>query len=157
MLIESEKCINMETTERSLSKWRMYAIVQLVCTFAVFLPLAIYFEFKVSASIMENYSDVVSAGQSVFLAPLFVKPAYAIAKYGPLVSIGLAGLISIYSLFQPNAGSTKGTTICSLIMCLVTAVFGTVSIFFPLFGFYFLIGVFILIMVLGAYTKIKGE
>lgn len=120
----------------SSSEWKTFAIIQLIATFVVFLPLAIYFEFKVSESLYEHTSEIYRYGKRGGIVGGLTSVAYFGAKMWPLITIGIAGIVSLISIFKKYKDDQMQYTLSSLGICIGTVILGIISINFPLVVFY---------------------
>lgn len=148
-----------KTSVESSSDWKTYAIIQLIATFVIFLPLSFLFV-GWSSTTMDNNVDMVNkhgGSAGAFVVYLIGKVAWYGAKYWPLIAIGIAGLISIGSMFDDGDYRRKHTLL-SLSICIGMAVFGIVSVFYPMTMFILLfIGLSIALVIAYNWDSIKSE
>ena len=149
------KSIGGSKTKRreSSSDWKTYAIIQLIATFVIFLPLAIFFEIKVNELLFEHNSEIIGYTNNPGRAGAITKMAYFGAKIWPLVAIGIAGIASLISIFMKNEYDQREYTLSSLGICVGTVVLGIVSFFFPLAMFFIILVAIILGMLYNTFKS----
>lgn len=130
--------------EEELKRWKIFAITQLICTFTIFLFLAILFEIKASET-MEMKADFMntiekghySGRANIVLVIYWI--AWFGAKYWPLFAIAAAGIASLFSISQKKLEDIQSSTLISLGICIGTVILGIISIFYPFAIFIILI------------------
>lgn len=128
-----------KTSVESSSDWKTYAIIQLIATFVIFLPLSFLFVGWSSATmdlVDTDYKHANSMPATVFY--WITQVAWYGAKYWPLIAIGIAGIISIRCMFEDEDEKRK-STLLSLTICIGMVVFGIVSVFYPMVMFILLV------------------